>query len=107
MVRPILLWDEPGSELGIGAPQRDTPLLCPSMRVPGGGASVLLAMAVAAAPAAAANKGVPSVSSGHRPGPDALYAKPASAPQLQNAAPWEAKPILVARPQYVPGGERA
>ncbi len=39
--------------------------------------------------------GLPSVSSGHRPGPDALYLPPATAPQLQNAAPWKAPPILV------------
>lgn len=38
---------------------------------------------------------LPSVSSGHRPGPDALYLPPADAPQLQNAAPWTAPPILV------------
>src|SRR5436190_3082855 len=75
------------------------------MRVPGGGVSALLAMAVAAAPAAAATTGLPSVSSGHRPGPDALYAKPADAPQLQNAAPWKAKPILVSGAQSYRDGE--
>src|SRR4051812_427411 len=38
---------------------------------------------------------LPTVSSGHRPGPDILYAGPASAPQLENAPPWTASPILV------------
>jgi len=32
---------------------------------------------------------------GARPGPDALYAPPPAAPQLENAAPWAAAPILV------------
>src|SRR4051794_18934658 len=98
MVCPILLWDDAGGGQDRRT-ARDTPLLCPSMRVPGGGAGVLLAMAVAAAPGAGATKGLPSVFSGHRPGPDALYAKPASAPQLQNAAPWKAEPILVSGSQ--------
>ena len=38
---------------------------------------------------------VPTVSSGARPGPDVLYAGPAQAPQLENASPWQAPPILV------------
>jgi pimeloyl-ACP methyl ester carboxylesterase len=38
---------------------------------------------------------LPSVASGPRPGPDILYARPAAAPQLENRAPWRAKPILV------------
>jgi poly(3-hydroxybutyrate) depolymerase len=66
---------------------------------------VLLAMVAAAAPAAAATNGLPSVDSGHRPGPDALYAKPADAPQLDNAAPWKAKPILVSGAQAYRDGE--
>src|SRR5205085_8736715 len=32
---------------------------------------------------------------GPRPGPDILYAPPASAPQLTNAGNWRAQPILV------------
>ncbi|MEA2352640.1 MAG: hypothetical protein QOJ14_1054 [Thermoleophilaceae bacterium] len=32
---------------------------------------------------------------GSRPGPDLLYSKPFKAPQLANAKPWRAKPILV------------
>src|SRR4051794_13094107 len=47
------------------------------------------------APSAAAAGGLPDVGSGHRPGPDALYEPPADAPQLQNAAPFAAAPILV------------
>src|SRR3954447_17832256 len=38
---------------------------------------------------------LPSVGSGARPGPDALYAPPAVAPQLQNNPPWKADPILI------------
>ncbi|HUR39710.1 MAG TPA: prolyl oligopeptidase family serine peptidase [Verrucomicrobiae bacterium] len=38
---------------------------------------------------------LPTVSSGHRPGPDVLYAEPAVAPQLTNAGAWVAQPILV------------
>jgi hypothetical protein len=75
------------------------------MRVLGGAASLVLAMAVAAVPAATAKQGLPKVGSGHRPGPDALYAKAAVAPQLQNAAPWKAKPILVSGTQAYRDGE--
>jgi hypothetical protein len=75
------------------------------LRVLGGGASVLLAMAAVAVPAAAAKQGMPSVDSGHRPGPDALYAKPADAPQLDNVAPWKAPPILVSGTQAYRDGE--
>jgi hypothetical protein len=52
----------------------------------------LLAL-VAAAPAQAGS--LPKVKSGHRPGPDVLYEKPARAPQLTNAKPFRAKPILI------------
>src|SRR4051812_27469304 len=48
---------------------------------------------------------LPSVSSGHRPGPDVLYANPPSAPQLENAAPWTARPILVSGAASYRGGE--
>lgn len=48
-----------------------------------------------ALPATAAAK-LPEVASGPRPGPDALYAPPpASVPQLENAGPWVAPPILI------------
>src|SRR3954449_5716607 len=75
------------------------------MRVLGRGAAVLAAMAAGAVPASAAQQGLPSVASGHRPGPDALYAKPADAPQLDNAAPWKADPILVSGAQSYRDGE--
>jgi hypothetical protein len=74
------------------------------MRVLGAGAGALLAMAIAAVPASA-KQGLPTVGSGHRPGPDALYAKPAAAPQLDNAAPWKAEPILVSGAQSYRDGE--
>jgi hypothetical protein len=40
-----------------------------------------------------------------RPGPDILYAPPADAPQLTNAAPWKADPILVSGATSYRGGE--
>ena len=57
-------------------------------------AGAAMAAALALAPAASAGP-LPSVSSGARPGPDVLYAGPAAAPQLENASPWSAPPILV------------
>ena len=55
---------------------------------------VLVASAAAAGVASAA--GLPEVTSGKRPGPDALYAPaPPTPPQLRNAGPWQADPILV------------
>src|SRR3954462_15709550 len=56
-------------------------------------ATVVTAFA-AVAPQAFAGS-LPSVSSGARPGPDALYLSPAKAPQLENTGPWKAAPILV------------
>ncbi len=62
-----------------------------------GGAIALLAItcAMAGGASAATSPGLPQPASGHRPGPDALYAPAADAPQLQNVAPWAAPPILV------------
>jgi hypothetical protein len=40
-----------------------------------------------------------------RPGPDALYQPAPSAPQLENAAPWRADPILVSGTHAYRGGE--
>src|SRR6185312_3588463 len=45
------------------------------------------------------------IAQAHRPGPDILYAPPARAPQLQNAAPWQAPPILVSGAQAYRDGE--
>jgi hypothetical protein len=42
---------------------------------------------------------------GHRPGPDLLYAKAAESPQLQNAGPWLAAPILVSGAEAYRRGE--
>src|SRR3954447_5524811 len=63
-----------------------------------------VALLAAAAPAFAQSS-LPSVASGHRPGPDALYGPLADAPQLQNVAPWKADPILVSGAQAYRGGE--
>jgi hypothetical protein len=54
--------------------------------------SGLFALAIASQAAASS---LPGVSSGHRPGPDLLYAPPADAPQLTNTGVWQASPILV------------
>src|SRR5918992_285464 len=53
------------------------------------------ATALAALPAPAAAGSLPSVSSGHRPGPDVLYTPAPRAPQLENTGPWSADPILI------------
>ncbi len=57
------------------------------------GWGMMLAALVVAAPAYGGS--LPSVKSGHRPGPDVLYEAPARAPQLENVAPFAADPILV------------
>jgi hypothetical protein len=57
--------------------------------------SMLLLAALGARPVGALASGLPSVSSGARPGPDILYAPPPVAPQLENTGPWRAQPILV------------
>ena len=49
--------------------------------------------------------GLPTVSSGVRPGPAILYAKPPRAPQLENTGPWHAAPILVSGAQAYRDGE--
>jgi predicted esterase len=56
--------------------------------------ATVAAVLVAAAPAHA-DRGSLYRGPGPRPGPAVLYAKPARAPQLTNAAPFRAKPILV------------
>jgi predicted esterase len=65
----------------------------PALRFASWSLSLVLPLALAASAAAASS--LPSVDSGHRPGPDVLYAPPTEAPQLENAPPWRAKPILV------------
>src|SRR3954463_2141541 len=54
---------------------------------------------------ASAQSSLPSVPSGHRPGPDALYGPPADAPQLRNVEPGRAEPILVSGAQAYRDGE--
>jgi hypothetical protein len=57
-------------------------------------AGLLLAALPAGANAAAPQRSLYS-GAAPRPGPDILYSKPRTAPQLRNARPWRAKPILV------------
>ena len=59
-------------------------------------AAIMLALALwLALPGLARAQSLPRVESGHRPGPDVLYASPPRAPQLENAGVWRADPILV------------
>ena len=62
-------------------------------------------VAVTASAAPVAHTSLPAVTSGVRPGPDILYAPAANAPQLQNAAPWQAAPILISGAEAYRGGE--
>lgn len=74
-------------------------------------ATTLASVALAGSPAAADDArpddrgSLPHVASGPRPGPDVLYAPAAEAPQLQNAGPWRADPILVSGAQAYRDGE--
>jgi hypothetical protein len=65
----------------------------------------VVALIVGLSPVFATEEGLPSVSSGHRPGPDALYLSAADAPQLHNVAPWDAPPILVSGAAEYNSGE--
>src|SRR5438309_7237647 len=65
---------------------------------------MVLAAACACAPGASASS-LPSVASGHRPGPDLLYAPPPRAPQLENTGIWRAAPILVSGASAYRDGE--
>jgi hypothetical protein len=64
---------------------------------------VIALLLAASAPAQA--QSLPSVQSGHRPGPDVLYAPPPTAPQLENTGPWTAQPILVSGASAYRAGE--
>ncbi|MBW3620315.1 MAG: dienelactone hydrolase family protein [Actinobacteria bacterium] len=70
-------------------------------------AAAALALLGPGGPAAAAEvaPGLPSIGSGHRPGPDALYLPPPRAPQLENTGPWQADPILVSGTEAYRDGE--
>src|SRR5712691_154494 len=63
------------------------------------------AAAAATARARHSASGLPSVSSGPRPGPAILYAKPPRAPQLENTGVWKAPPILVSGADAYRDGE--
>ena len=64
----------------------------------------LLALLALAAPAAADERSLYS-GPGPRPGPDALYAPVAQAPQLTNAGAWQAPPLLVSGASAYRSGE--
>ena len=66
---------------------------------------VALGLAGGLTQSGAAPRSLPAATSGHRPGPDILYAKPPRAPQLENTGPWRAQPILVSGAQAYRGGE--
>jgi len=66
---------------------------------------VLAVAAWALAPAAPASAGSLYDGAGPRPGPDVLYGKPTTAPQLRNSGPWEAKPILISGASAYRDGE--
>ena len=68
-------------------------------------ALTIAACAVPTATASASNSSLPAVPSGARPGPALLYAPAATAPQLQNAGPWKAPPILVSGAEAYTRGE--
>jgi hypothetical protein len=66
---------------------------------------VFISLVVSAPPAAASSSSLPAVSSGARPGPALLYARPADAPQLQNTGVWKAPPVLVSGAEAYRDGE--
>ena len=68
--------------------------------------AVVALSALAVAPAAAfAGRGSLYAGPGSRPGPALLYAKAFKAPQLRNAKPWQASPILVSGATAYRNGE--
>ena len=71
--------------------------------------AIAVSMAVATTgPATASTEGgsgVPSVVTGHRPGPDALHLPPPRAPQLENTGPWQADPLLISGAHAYRDGE--
>lgn len=62
-------------------------------------------LAASSQAAAPVPSGLPVVASGHRPGPDVLYAPPPRAPQLENRGTWHAQPILVSGAEAYRAGE--
>lgn len=68
-------------------------------------AALALACAASLASALPSRAGSLYSGPGHRPGPDILYAPPATAPQLQNTGVWKASPILVSGATAYRSGE--
>jgi hypothetical protein len=77
---------------------------CPAMRKAIVAVAVALAGGVPVASARAANSSLYS-GPGPNPGPAILYQAPAAAPQLTNAGPWQAQPILVSGTSAYRSGE--
>src|SRR5688500_9879318 len=69
------------------------------------GSTALAALAVLAVAAPATAASLPSVSSGKRPGPPLLYAKPPRALQLEVRRPFRARPLLVSGTDAYRAGE--
>jgi len=67
-------------------------------------AGVVLAGVLGTVPGAGAAS-LPTVSSGARPGPPMLYARSPRAPELENHAPFHARPLLVSGTDAYRGGE--
>ncbi|WP_328996095.1 prolyl oligopeptidase family serine peptidase [Kribbella sp. NBC_01245] len=69
---------------------------------------VIASMVVGAAPAVGATRQEATTQKATlpgRPGPDILYAPPAAAPQLENARPWRATPLMVSGASAYRDGE--
>jgi hypothetical protein len=66
---------------------------------------VLAGLAGPSGASAAGSSSLPGVPSGHRPGPDVLYAPAPRAPQLENTGIWKAPPILVSGASAYRDGE--
>src|SRR3954466_13096910 len=67
--------------------------------------AALIALLFSLAAAPAADAGSLYTGPGPRPGPDILYQKPATAPQLTNGAGWNAAPILISGTTAYRSGE--
>src|SRR3954453_20148480 len=67
--------------------------------------AALIALLFGLAAAPAAHAGSLYSGPGPRPGPDILYQKPATAPQLTNGAGWRASPILISGASAYRSGE--
>lgn len=68
-------------------------------------AAILAGASPAAAGPTLRSASLPAPATGHRPGPDILYAPPAVAPQLTNAGIWRAPSILISGASAYRAGE--